>query len=662
MILSNKNNLFLLVIFLVSVVIISAHNYFFDLTWSVAYRGFSLIEYVNSLSYPDNFLKDYPGGSRTVSSYSVLSFFYKPIQELLSLTDMQLLHTMISLEVICMIVSTSLVFFILSRLGGVDKNANEILNWASVWLCLVLLTSFHQGVNLANFGFPYYHGQFYGFADSLRLMAIGFAFKRRWALTALFLFLGFTFHPIKSIVAASFICALFLVDWQKSLNPRNLAIGFLCVLTCVIWAFGNGLVGSSSFEQIPAEDYVSFSRLLQSHFFPADLGFLSHSHWRILSPFLGLLLMFFFAIYQSDWPDLRKNQLLIGSYTLLGLSMLGIFISIYSNSPFLIELCLIRASTLITLIAPIIIMISLVQKWRKGEWFWVAVYGAFLFTGFLSFYAMTPFIAIMAIVATFIVEKRLKLGLLIKLIVVIIWSVWLFLTYDRTLNKSLEYLLFHMVGIFVFTVFFLASKAFLKSKAETLLLFLTTIVFLTGSLFWSVTNRMYSIEGLSTPRKLAYVSLGNDYYKAQLWAKKNTANNSLFMVSPCINYGWRDFSVRSSVGTPREWLMVGWIYSKNINSFKSGIAYAELLGLDLNKYRFDRHQKLSRTRRDLCDDALKLFYDPSLKNIARFAEIAGVNYFVMKNDKLESLGEYFTTSPIYKNNQFSIYKSSDLFQ
>ena len=96
-------------------------------------------------------------------------------------------------------------------------------------------------------------------------------------------------------------------------------------------------------------------------------------------------------------------------------------------------------------------MISLVQV-AEGEWFWVAVYGAFLFTGFSSFYAMTPFIAIMAIVATFIVET-IKAWLVNKLIVITIWSAWLFITYDKTLSKSLEYLLGHMVGILLFTVF-----------------------------------------------------------------------------------------------------------------------------------------------------------------------------------------------------------------
>ena len=56
----------------------------------------------------------------------------------------------------------------------------------------------------------------------------------------------------------------------------------------------------------------------------------------------------------------------------------------------------------------------------------------------------------------------------------------------------------------------------------------------------------------------------------QEWAKENTPEGTVFHPDPNINYAWRDFSERSSFGTPREFV-TSWIYTEDLEIFNESV-------------------------------------------------------------------------------------------
>ena len=155
------------------------------------------------------------------------------------------------------------------------------------------------------------------------------------------------------------------------------------------------------------------------------------------------------------------------------------------------------------------------------------------------------------------------------------------------------------------------------------------IVFITSAAIWSKENRTLSANETAK---------GNAFKEVQLWAKKNTDKEALFMTDPTMRYGWRDFSQRSSFGTLQEWYKTGWLYSGNQIVFNEGIERGRRLGIEELAPERSEGRPRSEFISKAHTRALLTFYKPDGKDLASIANDYDIQYVVMDKRKAENSG------------------------
>jgi hypothetical protein len=117
-------------------------------------------------------------------------------------------------------------------------------------------------------------------------------------------------------------------------------------------------------------------------------------------------------------------------------------------------------------------------------------------------------------------------------------------------------------------------------------------------------------------------------------------------------YGWRDFSKRSSFGNYREWLMVGWLYNSDNSIFIEGqkrfAEFADIAPLLLPVGDPNRKDRIHAA-------VEKRFYDFKDSWHSKLSKKYKIDYMVFEISK----GVPLNLIPVYKNQHFAIYKSSD---
>ena len=338
-----------------------AHTAGFALERVLALQGFSVLEVLAAHSDPEAFARDFPGGSRLTTALSPMVYVYKLGHDLAGLDGLAMMYALILTELCVLTAGAWLLWTAMLEIpdpaaphspGGVDAVARLVF----VWLMAVLMLSMAQRANVVNFGFPVFHGQFYGYADGLRLAAIAMVLRRRWLWAAAAFACCFPLHPIKTVLAAAFATGLLLVDWRQLLRPRVLLAVAATVACWVAWFL---LTLRRDAEGVPTEAFIAYTRALQSHWYPLDLGMLTYRHEWGLSPFMAVVGMIWLAFLQPGWATRIRAGMMAGLGLLLVLTALGVLFSVQAGSPDLIRACIARASTLISLIGPPVIL-----RWR----------------------------------------------------------------------------------------------------------------------------------------------------------------------------------------------------------------------------------------------------------------------------------------------------------
>lgn len=623
------------------------HTFFFQIHLPIALNGFSVLEVLGAQKFPENFIQDFPGGSRESTRTSIVTSLYYPIQNLTGLPGLTLLMIMIGLEIVCVAAGSLVLWRTLVR-----KGEDTLLEWGYVWLAIILLLSYVIKPDLANFSFPHFHGQFYGFADALRLSAIAFALSRKWRWVAVCLVIGFAVHPIKTIVGGVFILVITLVDWRKSLNLKTISWGALAALLCGMWAyFWLGIGADTGVTRVPVQDFIAYTRIFQVHWYPNDWGLWTYDHERALSPFMGLMLMSLLALSQSKWQTLRVHQFSAGMLVLLLLTIFGFWVSVDQSSSSLVKLCLLRASTLMTLLAPFIILNAMLEKWRGKQWHWIALYVVFLLGGFRIFVnEMAPSLALVAVVLHVWEQRKMSWELAFGTAIVAISTILLWMLYPAI--KSPTMLILDRGAVMLVAWAALAIVGFVPSAlaASIRLIAVTTVLSVYG-VHWGIEARYQS----QSTKQLA-----QNFMEIQLWANQNTKPDDLFMVDPCQNYGWRDFSLRSSIGTPREWYLTAWGYFDDNRLLQRGEAIGKALGLDMALYRTEPGKPQISHSIDVCSAAQTHFYASEHTGLTRMANQFGVDYFIMLKDKALTAG--ITAAPAIENENYIVYAAKDFLK
>jgi hypothetical protein len=147
------------------------------------------------------------------------------------------------------------------------------------------------------------------------------------------------------------------------------------------------------------------------------------------------------------------------------------------------------------------------------------------------------------------------------------------------------------------------------------------------------------------------------YYDLQLWAKKNTKEDSLFMLDPTSSGAWRDVSERASFGNAKEWLHNGWIYNTNSSIYYEGIRRATIFNSDLSKIMEGKVIDIAdkgRIGKKIISTMRKNYYTQSDNFLSKIAAQENINYFVFENKYL--LKRPKGLEEIFKNKFYSIYK------
>lgn len=622
------------------------HTFSFSMDLVIAGSGFSIIEVLQSLANPGGFALDYPGGARLTTAKSLTTYIYIFGQEYLHLAPMTMLHGMILLEIATLIWGAWLFWnSVIERSVGEDKLPNNLKAIAFVWIAILLTLSNMQFANMSYFGFPFFHGQFYGFADGLRLAGLAMVIRRKWIMTALLFALAFTIHPIKAVLGMVFAVPFVAMEWRKLLNWRFVLAGILGLGVCAVWYVSKLQHSGTS---VSLDDFVAYTLPLQQHWYPVDFGLFGDRHQRGFSPFSAVCLVSLIALTQNGWEPRLRTKFFIGLAILGILTAIGIYASVEQQSAALIRIALHRASNLFTLMAPIIIVYGALLAWLNRRYLVAAGLLGFMMPSFdpmggpvgLS----TAFAVVLAIVH-FIQARRIYL-VIVAAILVVIGSTIYFETIrpPMALNNAI---LPSQISAVIWLIFWLASFVKSNDRANPLSFLIVAAMMIYGG--WNYgEGRVTSVQ--------RQAPLNQAYLNTQFWAAKNTKKDALFMVDPCRWYGWRDFSGRASLGTVREWFMTAWIYLDNAQALEKGKAISYTLGFDMEPFRNTRNTTVA-----ICKAARTAYYDPKFTGLKKIKQKYHVDYFVFEKAYAGELIDKIKSRASYQNEHFAIL-SSDAIQ
>lgn len=623
-----------------------AHTHSFNLDLRIATSGFSILEVLQAHENPIGFARDYPGGSRVTTANSPTVHLYF-LGHQLGLNWMAMIYVMIFLEM-CTLLAGAWLFWNALFFNPEDNDLKfrQTINLGFAWVAFFILISSVQRANLSNFNFPFFYGQFYGFADGLRLAVLAMVLRHRWIAAAVLFSLCFAIHPIKAIIGAGMAAPLALFDWRSMLNYRFVAAVSLSGAACIAWYI---ITFSSATDSVPIGDFIAYTRTLQYHWYPFDHGLFGKQHLRGISPFMALVLVVLVVLAFDSWGKLLRRKLQFGLISLLVLTGLGLYFSVDERSATLIRIAFVRASNLITLLAPLFIVAGAVLAWRERKWAMTAGLLAFLWTAFtpsLGATSLPPMFALGLVALHFFHSKRVDYFLLAAALSVAGGIFWLAVSFTKGAGPF-DATLPALIAAAAFWILFRLVDYKKDVKGAFLIApVIVSAVFIYGG--WQ-----YSSQKSEAVSRNSVVSRA--YLETQQWAHENTPETSLFMVDPCRWYGWRDFSGRASMGTVREWYMTAWVYSDRRELLDQGKEIARTLGFDMEPFR-----NAPRSNRAICQAARSAYYDPALAGPKQIAERYDVNFFVFEKEFAGSLPSELEQQAVFRNEHFFVLAAEEL--
>jgi hypothetical protein len=606
----------------------------------LALNGFSTFEFVAASRNSLGFERDFPGGSRLTTANSPLTWLYL-FADRIGVDPFFFYYFMILVEIIVFLLGSYIIWNSLFTLNLKARLISlDIRRWSFVTLAVLLLLSNSQVMNLGNFGMPFFHGQFYGFSDGFRLAAIGFALKKRWNYSTFLISLSFVIHPVKGIFGAIAVFILFCFLNNRDSFIKSLKRLAIFSITVITWSFVLLVEPKSKIE---LSDFIAWTRVFQSHWYPLDLGVFSTNQFVIAIPFYSLVILLLIGLATVSIEKRLQLALLTVILVLFVLSFIGVAISVLPPNEFLIKLSLIRASELIVLLAVPLNLFFVIYFFNSRQFGLASVYTFVCLVYLLptSYFFLFSLFGILIAIRLIHLQRRVEFKVLILVL-------WIVLTFFHLLNLSssggwykaaLGAGGFVLGVILIHLIFRLASERFEKPLGAILI-----FLILLGGISWTNERVISQFQNINE---------GREYLEVQEWAKVNSKPTDLFMVDPCINYGWRDFSERASLGTPREWFMTGWLYSGDGKILIQGEEIARTLGLNL-----DPKALGPQSGSKVCEMARNLFYEEGLKGLTSIKGKYLVDYFVLYRKEFELRTKILPKrwTVIFQNSEFMVIK------
>lgn len=644
-----KNHRIIFQIATLLLIFYAACIHIFNIEPFIALRGFSALDFSNTILHPENFVANYPGGAETIRN-SILPWIY-PLLMKWGIPFELLLRGMIFFEI------SVLCFGVFTLAKTIAPHAHPITYFILVSL-FVLSSS--RTPNLAGFGNPFFHGQFYGFADGLGLFAIAKMIQKKYILATITILLSLMIHPLITAFAFSFMMAYQLVsdDRNKWMNvvKQCALVGIFGLMWYELWL-------KTSTSPMTVEDFFQYSYLFNYHWFPQDLKLFTSEHARFATPFLSAILLGLIALFKNTRFQFHKKAFLAGILSLVLLSCVGCLAGYFEVVPFLIKACLQRSSVLLLSIMVILITITTLDDLHDylkniettsliNEKSIFAYIGLFCIAS--TYYPVYWPVAPIFLYSFFYVYQTTKssqnlfsITAITSVLLFGFYELYLLLTHQVSVHYYIPQFRQLIRYSFIFFLIAYLIKVIRKRSPFDVSIenYLLLAFFLTLTVSWA--SRF--LEPSQNPD---YIAQNKDYKAVQLWAKKNTPVTALFMPDPTRAYGWRDFSERSSTGTLHEWLNSAWIYNTDNHSFLEGKERTLTLLNDPNFIPLKHAKEQVALMIAINTKALQNFYDPSGKILLKMAEKYHIDYFIFEKAHAKNYGgipkwEIAYTNPNY---------------
>jgi hypothetical protein len=596
-------------------------------------------------NHPDLFAGDFPSGAREALKSIVFQVY--PVAERMGLDLTAVWGVMISLEIVAF---AAAVIWATKRLFP-GTSMVIAATAAVVFTAGSLITP-----DLARFKFPHF-GWVYGFAHAGALVVVAETIRSRYVAASVFLTATFMIHPIAAALAGAFslaATAVKLFDY-RNLQVRSILIaGIIAAVGCSAWLGWLSSEGNITGQGVDTRTFVAFVRAHNFHWFPSYMGVYWENHHAHLLPLLSTLALIAWALGRQPPEDLGVvRQVSAGILAMMVLCVIGLINAELAQSPFLIKLALHRADTLALLVGGIVIVRALAYDLVSNDPIERALAGYLLILPLVAPLGLAPLpvalrVAYAALKAGRPTEWRLSLGLAVSIVVLIV-----FLIVFYGLNELID-----PVNQAAYTGIPQQNAVALALAGAAAALWphvapMSRRIPVGHMLFLAIVAlSVFNADKVRTFNSSNLVARGENALAAQLWARKNTPEASLFMIDPGLYYMWRDKSHRPSFGTPSEWLFISLMYNTQADIFEEGLRRYNALGLETPSYVYNPpSRRMVPQLERLVGDAVESYYALSATALRQLADEFGIDYFVFRTEMVPDgapLGE------VYRNAHFVI--------
>ena len=664
--------------FLVLVCIVSYYNSK-NINLKIAYNGYGPQDYVAQKLHPENFTKNW---SNSVLNYDhslpVRVYYY--LAKYCGISPSITVYPYMFIQTLLFLLSVAFITQTLFK--------NKFVTFISV---IVISLSNLAGLNLSRFGTGYASylsfPLFYGYANAFRIFALGFFLRNKYISCSIFLALSIYCHVNMGLFVVAFIGS-YLIFKPQLFRDKSILVSmpvFIALVAPHIYT----IISSASISSglVPVDQWVKSTRIFCLHWYPITMKLFTNNAHREFFPFLLLCFFFLVSLKYQDIKDEKNVKIIVGCVACLIMGTVGIVVSDIYPIPFLIKISLQRSTELVTFFGVLYIIYYLFQKINSGKIINVmlAIFSLLIFIfskpgiavlplflllfgdireGCLGpikirtdkiriaeiFYYVATFL-LLIVVLTSIFQNKFKFA---HSIFAHLWTPFRyfnpFINYDFLLRGGGFKLSFLASYLLTGTILISVCVIFCKNASErTVSKMLIILVVISLSIVWILERDEYKRW------HKRYSEIASSYRDVQLWARKNTPVDSLFMPDPSHHYGWRDFSERSSFGNLREWGYCAIAYNPDYKLYQEGLKRMQEFGIDLesigeediiNSATFIYGSKLA-------NDIRAMFYAMTAEQLRRISDKYGVDYIVM--NKKYHKDKFNELKVDYENENYVIY-------
>jgi len=647
-----------------------------------AWVGFSPNLYVNQKLHPENYSNNF---MKTLivdlydNSQVMKSYYYTKK------------YLNINPEIFIYIFMLFQTFFFVFSLAFLIHTLFE--DWVIILLgCVSIFLSITAGANLSRYtsdeGFNLFLSLplFYTYATSCTFVAIAFSLRAKYFLMFIFLVLTLFCHMTMGLIACLFV-GFYFTTHPKIIIRKDFLVGltvfFLLIASQIIPLLKGGDISAGV---IPVNNWIKSTQMFCSHWYPFIMKeFTTRAHYEFF-PVVITLILFLILLKEVDIRSEKTHKIIFGVIACVVFSIIGIIL-VQLEIPFFIKLSLQRSSGLISFFGVLFLVNYLVRKIQNRNLF-VATIAACYISIIMCFRTGIAFLPLIILIYddlkayrigpfAFSDKKKRILFICYYLFLILLLSIVLIDTFNLSIKKELwtplqffgtsdsffitwrlpltlsTYLnsYFAILLAVLLLIFFKCFKQNSKYLNPVVLFIVNSFLIVVAAVNYYSNNSLK--DGLFPVQKA--------YYNAQLWAKNNTSNDTLFIQDPTHHYAWPDYSNRSSFGTFRDWGYCCIAYVVDAQLYYEGKKRMKEFGVDLDTITQDDIKNYESFPYEVKFryQIKKIYYSMSPVRFYNLSKKYGIDYIIIKKDDISTknnnkLSKAFQIA--YENDYYLIYK------